>query len=191
MEAFKKEDERLLGTPGEIKVTQNAKGEKIETKIGADGRAERERHWTNHGKPKFHSVPHDHIINWDFPIKGIPNFEKPHINYFDEKFPEFKKFGGNKVTNMIGANSPEENRFKTISEFKDCILRGAEISVQWNGTNFGIMRYGKDDKMNIYVWNKPETECFFDTVDELLEYKHGSEKLRDVITKITVIDRTL
>ena len=30
-------------------------------------------------------------------------------------------------------NSEEDNRFKTISEFKECIIRGGEPVFVWNG----------------------------------------------------------
>ena len=36
-----------------------------------------------------------------------------------------------------------------------------------------------------------ENSTAYDTVDELLEYKVGGNRLRDVITHITVLDRTL
>lgn len=32
---------------------------------------------------------------------------------------------------------------------------------------------------------------YAETPDELLEYRVGNDRLRDVITKVTVIDRTL
>jgi len=60
---------RLYGSPGQI----NRDGYK-ETHIGPDGRAEWERHHTDHGNPKIHTNPHDHIIGWDEngnPIFGI------------------------------------------------------------------------------------------------------------------------
>ena len=47
------------------------------------------------------------------------------------------------------------------------------------------------DKITIYVWNRPETECCFDTVDDALEYMVGSDRMRDVITRVTVLDRTI
>lgn len=39
--------------------------------------------------------------------------------------------------------------------------------------------------------DSPDTNVFYDTPDELLEYHVGSDRLRDVITQVTVIDRTL
>ena len=35
-------------------------------------------------------------------------------------------------------NSEEDNRFKTISEFKECIIRGGEPVFIWNGITYGV-----------------------------------------------------
>ena len=51
--------------------------------------------------------------------------------------------------------------------------------------------YGKDKKISIYLWNRPETEQIFNTADDALEYMVGSDRLRDVITQVTVLDRTI
>ena len=73
---------QLYGSPGEIHVGKNK-----ETRIGYAGKADLERHWTNHGSPKIHSIPHDHRITWD--IKGNPNFSHA-INYWDGFYPPLK-----------------------------------------------------------------------------------------------------
>ena len=67
----KEDDERFLGKPGEIKKTFDTNGELRLTKIGDDGRATMERHFSDHRKPQKHTNPHDHKINWD-PYKGNP-----------------------------------------------------------------------------------------------------------------------
>lgn len=63
---------RLYGRPGNSK-----KSGTNETFYGPDGRAELERHYTDHGTPNIHTNPHDHIITWD--DKGNPDFGE-HIN---------------------------------------------------------------------------------------------------------------
>ena len=68
----KDKDWRLKGKPGEINTDGNR-----QTKIGDDGKAIRERHYTDHGNPTKHTVPHDHDIKWE---NGHPNFSAP-INY--------------------------------------------------------------------------------------------------------------
>ena len=69
----KDKDQRLTGEPGDINVEGTT-----ETKIGPDGRAVAERHNTDHGKPRYHTNPHDHNITWD--ANGNPVFG-PAINY--------------------------------------------------------------------------------------------------------------
>ena len=64
-----KKDGHLYGKPGQIKRS----GYK-ETYIGPDGRATKEIHHTDHGNPKNHTNPHEHIIRWD--EKGNPIFNK-------------------------------------------------------------------------------------------------------------------
>ena len=185
----KPEDERLIGKPGEIKTTYK-NGYRVDTKIGADGRAAAERHHTSAPNPKYHSNPHDHKINWEFPIKGAPNFEKPHINYWNNEYPdgapEFKHFRGTAMKKFL--NTEEDNRFKTISDFKNCIIRGGEPVFAWNGMQYGICFYG--EKYCIALTNG-ESELICDTADEVLEYMVGSDRLRDVITQVTVLDRTV
>ena len=88
-------------------------------------------------------------------------------------------------------NSLEENRFKTISEFKDCIIYGGEIELEWKGVHFGIVRYGIDDKITAYLWNRDDTAQAFDSADDALEYIVAGDRLRDVITQVTVLNRTI
>ena len=186
----KPEDYRLIGKPGEIKITYAKDGTKIETKIGEDGRAVAERHHTTSPNPKYHSNPHDHMINWETPRYGIPNFEKPHINYWPEEYPEgapeFKMYGDYAMKYMH--NSEEDNRFNTISEFKECIIRGGEPVFVWNGVAYGVCfsntgyciarRDGTFEKMCI-------------TPDDVLEYTLDGDRLRDIITKVSVISRNI
>ena len=86
-------------------------------------------------------------------------------------------------------NSEEDNRFKTISEFKECLIRGGEIEFTWSNSRYGISH--SKGKIIAYVWNQPDTTQYFDTPDEVLEYMAGSDRLRDVITQVTVLDRTI
>lgn len=187
----KPEDNRLVGTPREIKVTFKKDGTRIETKIGEDGRAVAERHYTNHNQPWAHSNPHDHQINWVSPRYGIPNFVKPHINYWPNDFPngapEFKSFRGRFMN--YNFNTEEDNRFKTISDFKESLIRGGEAVFSWKGISYAVSSYS--EKYAISESYRQETEKLCDTPDEVLEYMVGSDRLRDVITQVTVIDRTI
>ena len=81
--------------------------------------------------------------------------------------------------------------FETISEFKRSINWGAEIEFEWNGTVYDVIRYGTNGKITIYAANKPATEKVCETADEALEYMVGEDRLRDVITKVHVVARTI
>lgn len=176
----KPEDERLIGEPGEIKIN----GEK-ETHIGEDGKADREPHNTSNPNPKYHTNPHDHEIIWE---ERGPHLG-PAINY-PNGAPAFKQYrkGIHMNATIIQSNTPEQNRFTSISDFKWCLKRGGEILFTWNSTEYGI--FGNGTRYCIAKANG-QNEKWCDTTDEVLEYMVGDDRLRDVITQVTVIDRTI
>lgn len=200
----KPDDERYLGKPGEIKVTFDKNGERRLTKICDDGRATKERHFSFHNRSDKHTNPHDHIINWD-PNRGNPLPQKP-INYPDV-VPEFKYCKEVNAQMKVNKNivKNEEDRFKTISEFKWCVDCGGEVEFQWKGKAYSITHpegrinigegcYEKDGKyynVNSHKEYSPNDEMWGDTADEILEYYVGGDKLRDVITQVEVIVRTI
>ncbi len=189
----KPEDQRLIGEPGSV----NQKGD-TQTHIGKDGRADVERHNTDHGKPAHHTAPHDHFISWS---NGYPQFGGP-VNY-PNGAPEFGDvYGGVSTMNgkIITPNTPEQNRFASISDFKWSMKCGGEVQFIWNGITyccFGNIEPtpGAGSKMVICQAGMAEvnarTERWCDTADEVLEYMVGGDRLRDVITQVTVIERTI
>ena len=186
----KAEDERLLGKPGEIKITYLKDGTKVETKIGSDGRAIRERHWTSSPNPKYHSNPHDHEINWEYPRYGVPNFVKPHQNYWPEEFPdgapEFKSVRSISMNPYMLFS--ENDSFHSIAEFKECIIRGGEPVFSWNGICYGVC-FHESGYCIANIDGSREKICA--NPDEVLEYMVGTDRLRDVITKVDVLSRTI
>lgn len=89
-------------------------------------------------------------------------------------------------------NKLEENSFKSINEFKNCIIRGAEICFIWKNIKYGITPFA--DHVNICIYDDFTDvikEYDFKTADELLDSQIGDSRLRDVITKVKVFDRTL
>lgn len=102
--------------------------------------------------------------------------------------------------NILNAyNSLEDNRFKTISDFKSCMNWGGEVEFMWKGKRygaFGKLRRTPSSRMQmlisqVYVDDYQSTEKWCDTADEVLEYMVGEDRLRDVITQVTVLDRTI
>lgn len=200
----KTEDERFLGKPGEIKETFDKNGERRLTKIGDDGRATKERHFSFHNRPDKHTNPHDHMINWD-PNRGNPLPQRP-INYPDV-VPEFKYYREVNTQMKVNKNivKNEEDKFKTISEFKWCVDCGGEVEFQWKGKSYSITHpdgrinigegyYIKDGKNYNVLSNEPCIDIegmWGDTADDILEYIVGGDRLRDVITQVEVVVRTI
>lgn len=200
----KPDDERYLGKPGEIKETFDQNGERRLTKIGDDCRATKERHFSFHNRPDKHTNPHDHIINWDT-NRGNPLPQRP-INYPDG-VPEFKYYREANTQMKVNKNivKNEEDRFKTISEFKWCVDCGGEVEFKWKGKLYSITHpegrinigegcYEKDGKyynMNSHAEYSQNDDMWGDTADEILEYIVSGDKLRDVITQVDVIVRTI
>ncbi len=97
-------------------------------------------------------------------------------------------------------NTPESDRFETISDFKWCMKRGGEVQFIWKGITyccFGCLIPKDDSQAKMFIAQSGSaektswTEKWCDTADELLEYMVGSDRLRDVITQVTVIERTI
>ena len=108
--------------------------------------------------------------------------------------PEFKQLKGSDTMNsqdfIVLHYDDEAMRFKTISEFKFSLSHGAEIVIEWENVIYGIF-WDYASKRYFIGHDSPETNVYYDTPDELLEYRVGNDRLRDVITKVIVIDRTL
>ena len=81
----------------------------------------------------------------------------------------------------------EEMRFKTISEFKNSLERGGEIVIEWKDSKLGIFNDGKTH----YITSGDGSVTDYDSIDELLERYICGDRLRDVITQVTVMDRAL
>ena len=201
-------DDRFLGKPGEIKVTYDKHGMKRWTKIGSDGRATMERHFGDHNRDWFHTNPHDHVILWDS-NRGYPLPQGP-INY-PNGAPEFKhyaweEYSMNKTPKVPEGNSFEEDRFKSISEFKWCVNDGGEVEFEWKGKAYSITHpegrinigegcYQKGGKYYNVISHTKYTpgdgDLWGDTADEILEYNMNGDKLRDVVTQIKVWSRSI
>lgn len=80
-------------------------------------------------------------------------------------------------------------RFYTISEFKTSMRCGAEVVIEWGGKEYGI--WSEEGIIRITCTNEPEKESIFSTSDDALEYVLGNDRLRDVITQVTVVERTI
>lgn len=89
---------------------------------------------------------------------------------------------------IIKGNTIEQNRFTSISDFKWSINCGGEIEFKWNGVDYGAFQINGKYMIS---WNNGKKEAQFNTVDELLDFVLGTDRMRDVITEITVLARTI
>ncbi len=183
----KPHDQRFLGNPGEVKTTYDKKGNKFETKIGDDGRAVKERHYTDHNRPDKHTNPHDHEIHWNSE-RGNPMPSSP-INYPHGALEFKSRTGEQHMNNGITSNEKDEDKFPTVSEFKWCINDGGEVEFIWKGKPYSITH--PDGKISICQGNRYSDAVDVDKADELLDYLLGEDKLRDVITQVDVLYRTI
>lgn len=198
----KPNDMAFIGPPNTIQrifIPNRKSGYWIQVKYGDDGWATAFRHETEHNPNQQHTNPHDHFPMAYDPHTHAPDWDNtPGIDY-PGAVPEFKTWKEKDnmtnwdhidgvITNLT--YDEEAMRFKTISEFKYCLSHGAEIVIEWNGVEYGIFMDYVTKRFYI-GYDSPDTNVFYDTPDELLEYRVGSDRLRDVITKAIVIDRTL
>ena len=178
----KPNDWKFLGNPGDINQTYNKHGELYETHIGPDGKADYEIHHSDHGNPGEHVNPHAHEIIWTPTGPSFNPMDMPLKRFIHRK----EIFS---MTPLIPSNTPEQNQFVSISDFKWCVDKGGEIDFIWDGKEYGISH--SRGRIIAYLWGQPDTTQYFATADDVLNYMVGSDRLRDVITQVTVLDRTI
>ena len=87
--------------------------------------------------------------------------------------------------------SPDDNRFETISDFKWCINCGGEVQFRWKSQTYGVVRYGLDNKITVYRYHDNNSQRAYDSADDALAYRIGEDCLRDIITQVEVIFRSI
>ena len=188
----KEADKRFVGKPREIKTTYY-KGYSVDTKIGDNGYAIRERHYTTAPNEKYHTNPHDHEITWE---DNYPNLGKA-INYWDGNVPEFKSLNYNY---KMGCVKIVVDKFESITEIKESIMWGGEVAFRIkSGVEYGIFRFAKDDIiLSISDCNKEgltfqdgNDELHFTNVDDLLEYKLNGSPLKDILLEADITWRAI
>lgn len=197
----KPEDERFFGEEEELKTTY-INDNRYDTKMDMYGRAVKERHYTDHGFPKYHSNPHDHIL--EYKPDGSPDWaNSEQINYFDGNTPEFKRFmevremsdrqytyENLKRNGSLNPEHYERYRFESIAEFQAIMRSHAEVVFVYNKKAYSLTYIpGKIVFGETYYEGDDD---LFDTSEEILNYvMDDGKKLREIITEIQVVERTL
>lgn len=185
----KPNDKIYFGEPNTVQryyISTRKGGYRIQVKYDENGRAVSIRHETGHAPGSGHSDPHDHAVEWvgpdQHPVPGSP------INYPDGNIPEMKFYWRCAKTMEIPYDA-EALRFHTISEFQKSMRYGAEVVIEWNGEEYGI--WSENQKIRITCAANPERNRTYTTSEDALEYMIGEDRLRNIITKVNVLDRTI
>ncbi len=183
------DDKQLVGKPNTI----NTKGYKT-TYIGNDGKANYQQHNTSHSNPNVHSNPHGHNITWD-PNNGFPIFGRAINDWGSTNKSNYTKgvepmeWTAEYLYSIATSKTFEEYSFRTISDFNWCMIRGGEAQFEFQGKFYTL---GKIERTFYFSEaDKMKTHIEFETIEELLDYEIQNQKLREIITKVNVFDRTL
>ena len=90
---------------------------------------------------------------------------------------------------IVPSNSLEQNRFTTISDFQTYMRWHGEVEFLWNGVHYSITH--RNGRIYISHSGIQETERSFATSKDILAYEIDSCQLRDIITKVTVVFRSV
>ena len=84
--------------------------------------------------------------------------------------------------------------FEDIEDFTLSMIYGGEICFIWKGVKYGIFRHeegGYDFEISKLGTGRVEEIILFNTADEVLDMTFSGDKLRDIITQVEVVERTL
>ena len=77
---------------------------------------------------------------------------------------------------------PEAWRFKTISEFKNSVNRGAEINFEWNGREYHICPVWPNGEVrHCITLLDTRQDTVYQNAEDMLEYMIDDTRLRDWI----------
>lgn len=78
-----------------------------------------------------------------------------------------------------------------IRDFKWCVGCGGEVQFRWQGQTHGVVRYGLDNKITVYRYDDSNSQRAYDSADAALAYRIIENCLRDIITQVEVIFRSI
>lgn len=87
-------------------------------------------------------------------------------------------------------NCEYNDDYKTKYEFKDSVTRHAEICFEWQGAEYGIFWMDGDQWLVCLLGTDDSQDVYYKNIDDVMNHKIGNDKLIDICTKFTVIERT-
>lgn len=85
-----------------------------------------------------------------------------------------------------------DERFESISDFKQALIWGREIEFEWNGIRYAAFHEGKDDKtFFLCEAYKDNDGVYFASAENMLDFIIDGQKLRDIVTDVFVWSRNI
>lgn len=85
----------------------------------------------------------------------------------------------------------DKNRnFKTKYEFKDAKSRDCDLCFEWKGIEYGIFP-AENRQWLVCVLGTNSQDVYYTHIDDVMNHKIGEDKLIDICSKITVIERNI
>ena len=93
---------------------------------------------------------------------------------------------------MNNENFIDFSLFESIDDFKFSLVHGREIVFEWKNVEYGVFHEG-EGKESFFICesNKDEQGRYFETVDELLDFKIQGQPLKNFITQVKIWHRNL
>ncbi len=76
-------------------------------------------------------------------------------------------------------------------EFKDTISRGCDLGFEWQGIEYGIFPAENNQWLVCLLGDDDSKDIYYNHVDDVMNHKIGDDRLIDICTKFTVIERSL
>lgn len=89
------------------------------------------------------------------------------------------------------AKTYEPDRFESINDFKQSLMWGKEIEFEWKGKSYVAFRFEGDGDREYLIGEayKAETDVYFSSIEDVLNFKIDGQKLREFVTEVDVLDR--
>lgn len=82
-----------------------------------------------------------------------------------------------------------DNNFYDEQDLIEALKRGCEVEFIYNEKKYSITHLSNGEIIIGEFYNS-DSESIYDDVRQVLEYKIGDKKLKDIITKMKVIERS-
>lgn len=93
--------------------------------------------------------------------------------------------------NLIEITIDGNRDFKTKYEFKDAISRGCDLGFEWQGIEYGIFPAENNQWLVCLLGDDDSKDIYYNHIDDVMNHKIGDDRLIDICTKFTVIERSL